>query len=41
MGYLQGEKPITISKLLSMRAEGEKISMITEYESTMSALFNR
>lgn len=41
MGYLQGEKPITISKLLSMRAEGEKIGMLTAYDSTMSALLNR
>ncbi|OYY20709.1 MAG: 3-methyl-2-oxobutanoate hydroxymethyltransferase [Polynucleobacter sp. 24-46-87] len=41
MGYLQGEKPITISKLLSMRAEGEKIAMLTAYDSTMSALLNR
>jgi 3-methyl-2-oxobutanoate hydroxymethyltransferase len=40
MGYLQGEKPITISKLLSMRAEGEKIAMLTAYDSTMSALLN-
>ena len=41
MGYLQGEKPITISKLLSMRAESEKIAMLTAYDSTMSALLNR
>ena len=41
MGYLQGEKPITISKLLAMRAEGEKITMLTAYDSTMSALLNR
>jgi 3-methyl-2-oxobutanoate hydroxymethyltransferase len=41
MGYLQGEKPITISKLLAMRAEGEKIAMLTAYVSTMSALLNR
>jgi 3-methyl-2-oxobutanoate hydroxymethyltransferase len=41
MGYLQGEKPITISKLLSMSAEGEKITMLTAYDSTMSALLNR
>lgn len=41
MGYLQGEKPITISKLLSMRAEGEKITMLTAYDATMSALLNR
>lgn len=41
MGYLQGDKPITISNLLSMRAEGEKITMLTAYDSTMSALLNR
>jgi 3-methyl-2-oxobutanoate hydroxymethyltransferase len=41
MGYLQGDKPMTISKLLSMRAEGEKIAMLTAYDSTMSALLNR
>ncbi len=41
MGYLQGEKPITISKLLSMHLEGEKITMLTAYDSTMSALLNR
>ncbi|QWE26445.1 3-methyl-2-oxobutanoate hydroxymethyltransferase [Polynucleobacter sp. AP-Ainpum-60-G11] len=41
MGYLQGEKPTTISKLLAMRAEGEKITMLTAYDSTMSALLNR
>ncbi|SNX27974.1 ketopantoate hydroxymethyltransferase [Polynucleobacter meluiroseus] len=41
MGYLQGEKPITISKLLSMHAESEKITMLTAYDSTMSALLNR
>lgn len=41
MGYLQGEKPITISKLLSMSTEGEKITMLTAYDSTMSALLNR
>jgi 3-methyl-2-oxobutanoate hydroxymethyltransferase len=41
MGYLQGDKPITITKLLSMHAEGEKIAMLTAYDSTMSALLNR
>lgn len=41
MGYLQGEKPITISKLLSMHAESEKITMLTAYDATMSALLNR
>ena len=41
MSYLQGEKPITISKLLTMRAEDEKITMLTAYDSTMSALLNR
>lgn len=41
MGYLQGEKPITITNLLSMHSEGEKITMLTAYDSTMSALLNR
>ena len=41
MGYLQSDKPISISQLLSMHAEGEKISMLTAYDSTMSALLNR
>ena len=41
MGYLQGEKPISITKLLSMHAEREKITMLTAYDSTMSALLNR
>ena len=41
MGYLQGDKPITITKLLSMHTEGEKIVMLTAYDSTMSALLNR
>ena len=41
MGYLQGEKPITITKFLAMHAEGEKITMLTAYDSTMSALLNR
>lgn len=41
MSYLQGEKPISITKLLSMHAEGEKITMLTAYDSTMSALLNR
>ena len=41
MGYLQGDKPITISNLLAMHAEREKITMLTAYDSTMSALLNR
>ena len=41
MGYLQSDKPITISNLLYMHADGEKISMLTAYDSTMSALLNR
>lgn len=32
---------MTISKLHAMRAEGEKITMLTAYDSTMSALLNR
>ncbi|ANJ00344.1 3-methyl-2-oxobutanoate hydroxymethyltransferase [Polynucleobacter wuianus] len=41
MGYLQGDKPISITKLLAMHAEQEKITMLTAYDSTMSALLNR
>lgn len=41
MSYLQGEKPITITKLLAMHAEGEKIAVLTAYDSTMAALLNR
>jgi 3-methyl-2-oxobutanoate hydroxymethyltransferase len=41
MSYLQGDKPITITKLLAMHAEREKITMLTAYDSTMSALLNR
>ncbi len=41
MGYLQGDKPLTISKLHAMHVDGEKISMLTAYDSTMSALLNR
>jgi len=41
MGYLQGDKPLSITKLLAMHAEHEKITMLTAYDSTMSALLNR
>lgn len=41
MGYLQGDKPISITRLLAMHAEREKIAMLTAYDSTMSALLNR
>ena len=41
MGYLQGDKPISITKRLAMHAEREKITMLTAYDSTMSALLNR
>jgi len=41
MGYLQGDKPISITKLLAMHVEQEKITMLTAYDSTMSALLNR
>jgi 3-methyl-2-oxobutanoate hydroxymethyltransferase len=41
MGYLQGDKPISITRLLAMHAEREKITMLTAYDSTMSALLNR
>jgi len=41
MSYLQGDKPITITKLWAMHADGEKIAVLTAYDSTMSALLNR
>ena len=41
MSYLQGDKPISITRLLAMHAEREKITMLTAYDSTMSALLNR
>jgi 3-methyl-2-oxobutanoate hydroxymethyltransferase len=41
MSYLQGDKPITITKLLAMHVDGEKIAVLTAYDSTMSALLNR
>ncbi len=41
MSYLQGEKPITITKLLAMHAEDEKIAVLTAYDSTMAGLLNR
>lgn len=41
MSYLQGDKPITITKLSAMHADGEKIAVLTAYDSTMSVLLNR
>ena len=41
MSYLQGDKPISITKLLAMHTDGEKIAVLTAYDSTMSALLNR
>ena len=41
MSYIQDNKPITISKLLAMHGDGEKIAVLTAYDSTMSALLNR
>jgi 3-methyl-2-oxobutanoate hydroxymethyltransferase len=41
MSYLQGDKPITITKLLAMHTDGERIVVLTAYDSTMSALLNR
>lgn len=41
MSYLQDNKPITITKLITMHSEGEKIAVLTAYDSTMSALLNR
>ncbi len=41
MSYLQDNKPITITKLQTMHVDGEKITVLTAYDSTMSALLNR
>ncbi len=41
MSYLQDNKPITITKLLTMYADGEKIAVLTAYDSSMCALLNR
>ncbi|MDR3087373.1 MAG: 3-methyl-2-oxobutanoate hydroxymethyltransferase [Azoarcus sp.] len=41
MGYLQDEKPVTLFELGKMRAEGRKIAMLTCYDASFAALFDR
>jgi 3-methyl-2-oxobutanoate hydroxymethyltransferase len=41
MSYLQDNKPITLTTLGKMRAEGEKIVMLTGYDASFAALLER
>ncbi|NMG43652.1 3-methyl-2-oxobutanoate hydroxymethyltransferase [Aromatoleum toluvorans] len=41
MSYLQDEKPVTLSELGKMRAEGRKIAMLTCYDASFAALLER
>lgn len=41
MTYLQDVKPVTLTELGKMRAEGRKISMLTCYDASFAALFDR
>ena len=41
MSYLQNEKPVTLFELGKMRAEGRKIPMLTCYDASFAALFDR
>jgi 3-methyl-2-oxobutanoate hydroxymethyltransferase len=41
MTYLQDAKPVTLAELGKMRAEGRKISMLTCYDASFAALFDR
>jgi len=41
MSYLQDNKPITLTTLGKMRAEGEKIAMVTGYDASFAALLER
>ena len=41
MSYLQDNKPITLTTLGKMRAEGEKIAMLTGYDASFAALLER
>jgi 3-methyl-2-oxobutanoate hydroxymethyltransferase len=41
MTYLQDTKPVTLVELGKMRAEGRKISMLTCYDASFAALFDR
>jgi len=41
MSYLQNDKPVTLFELGKMRAEGRKIAMLTCYDASFAALFER
>ncbi|MDR2261368.1 MAG: 3-methyl-2-oxobutanoate hydroxymethyltransferase [Azoarcus sp.] len=41
MSYLRDEKPVTLFELGKMRAEGRKIAMLTCYDASFAALFER
>ncbi|MDR1062689.1 MAG: 3-methyl-2-oxobutanoate hydroxymethyltransferase [Azoarcus sp.] len=41
MSYLQNDRPVTLSELGKMRAEGRKIVMLTCYDASFASLFDR
>jgi 3-methyl-2-oxobutanoate hydroxymethyltransferase len=41
MSYLENTKPVTLAELARMRAEGEKIAVLTCYDSSFAALVDR
>ncbi|MEZ5627850.1 MAG: 3-methyl-2-oxobutanoate hydroxymethyltransferase [Rhodocyclaceae bacterium] len=41
MSYLQDQKPVTLTTLGKMRADGEKIVMLTGYDASFAALLER
>ena len=41
MSYLENTKPVTLAELARMRAEGEKIAVLTCYDASFAALLER
>jgi len=41
MSYLENSKPVTLTELARMRTEGEKIAVLTCYDSSFAALLER
>ena len=41
MSYLENSRPVTLTELARMRAEGEKIAVLTCYDSSFAALLER
>jgi 3-methyl-2-oxobutanoate hydroxymethyltransferase len=41
MSYLENTKPVTLAELARMRAEGEKIAVLTCYDASFAALLDR